>query len=238
MEKNILEGVKLEFKDLSEETQKRLYLENKEKFKKEAAKSQYNYVREFLIRDEGTDSETLDELFKVETNTQNILKLLKHPNFQMNDETKKKLSKSDNWKLRELAAKDETNTSEFLNQMLRNEIEGVQDEDVINAILNNLNFKMEEETRKKLSESINAVFRKIIAEDEETSAQLLESMYWKEQEPNILEILEKRLGEKMKSNTLNIVQRKKIFKVLKKVQSSNKKEPLAKYLEQILEIIG
>ena len=63
----------------------------------------------------------------------------------------------------------EGSSSEVLNQMLRNKIEkGISSREV-EEIINNPNFKMDEETRKMLAESEEWEDRILAAEDEGSS---------------------------------------------------------------------
>lgn len=150
MEKMILEGVELGFNDLSEQTQEKLYLQDKKKFQEDASKSRYASIRELLIEDEECESSILDESFKVETEIYkkivNLVKIWKHPKFEKTDEKRKVLAESNDWEIRIIAAEDEASSSEFLNEMLRKEMQKEHDEDVMMAILNNENFKMDIET--------------------------------------------------------------------------------------------
>ena len=366
MEKIVVAGVEIQFNDLSEQSQEKLYFQEKEKFEMEVVKSQYANIRRLLIKDEKTSSNTLDEIFKVETeiygNAQNIVALWNHPNFEKNDEKRKTLATSDSWEIRKIATEDEESSSkllnemyrneiqgeyneeiieailynpnfqmeketlkvlakseewddrleaakydgeetssEFLNEMYRNEIQGEHDEDVILAILNNTKFQMEKETLKVLakskkwedrleaakydgeetsSEFLNEMYRNEIqgegnddvedailnnlifkmeeetwnilakspywqdriraAKEESASSEQLQKMYLTETEEKVLKAIELNLSQKISktSTTLNAIQKRQILNVLKELKHSKKKKPLSQYLEQILEIIG
>lgn len=362
MEKNLFEGVELQFNDLSEEIQEKLYFSDKEKFKKEAARSKYEHIRRFIISDNESDVEILDEVFKVETqvygNLHHLRKLWNNPkfnkndekrqilaesdcaqiqliaaedegtssvilnqilrkevvkinsveevieaifendnfemeeetrrvlaksdnyyyrciaaehesnsctltqmlqdeiqghddrdvinailnnqNFKMNDETRKILTKSDDWRHRQIAAKDEGSSCEFLNKMLQDEVQGPDDSDVVEAILNNPNFKMEDETRKVLAKSSDEDYRKMIAEDDASSEELLEDMYLRETDEDVFKAIELNFLRKISKSsvTLNAIQKRQILGVLKDVKRSSNFSRLSKYMKQILDIIG
>ena len=305
MEKIVVAGVEIQFNDLSEQSQEKLYFQEKEKFEMEVVKSQYANIRRLLIKDEKTSSNTLDEIFKVETeiygNAQNIVALWNHPNFEKNDEKRKTLATSDSWEIRKIATEDEESSSKLLNEMYRNEIQGEYNEEIIEAILYNPNFQMEKETLKVLakskkwedrleaakydgeetsSEFLNEMYRNEIqgegnddvedailnnlifkmeeetwnilakspywqdriraAKEESASSEQLQKMYLTETEEKVLKAIELNLSQKISktSTTLNAIQKRQILNVLKELKHSKKKKPLSQYLEQILEIIG
>lgn len=246
MEKILVKGVEVQFNDLTEEMQEKLYLERKAEFEKEAAKSQYAEIRRLIINEDEIDLVVLDEAFNVETKiygneeNQNLNLIWKHPKFEKNDDKRKILAESDNWSFRMLPAEDEGSSSEFLNQMLRDEIQNDCDRVVVDAIINNPNFKMEEETRKMLAKSDNRNHRIIAVKDEGSSEEFLENMFWKETDEDVLEAIEVKLLSKIskKSVTLNVVQKRNILKVLRSVKKDKKKQPLAEYVKEIVDIIG
>lgn len=178
MEKMILEGVELGFNDLSEQTQEKLYLQDKKKFQDDASKSQYANIRKLLIEDEECEVSILDEIFKVETenyaNIENIVQIWNHPKFEKTDEKRKVIAESDWWRLRVILAEDEGSTSELLNEMFRKEMQKEQDQDVMTAILNNENFKMDIETFSLFVNSGSEGYREIAASYMEDSIRLNE----------------------------------------------------------------
>lgn len=299
MEKIVLEGVELQFNDFSKKLQERLYLQDREKFEKDAACSQFEEIRKLVIENEQSSSTILDEVFKTEVkqneSPKNVKLLKEKTNFRMDNEKRKELAKSKSWQYRQIAAEDEENSSEFLNQMLKDEIEDEADSDVIEAILNNPNFKMEEKTRNVIAKSENFLHRQIAAVDEESSSEFLsqllkneiegwddfdvirsilnnpnfkmegktrnilaksenwehrkiaaeaegatieflENMYLKEKDEDIIEVIESKLLQEQKNISLSIVQKHQILKVLKEFKAS--KISALKCLDKILKIIG
>ena len=302
MEKMILEGVELEFNDLSEQAQEKLYLQEKKKFQEDASKSQYASIRKLLIEDEECESSIIDEVFKIETEIYGCMRILemiwKHPKFEKTDEKRKILAESDDVNIVCIVAKDEDVSSEFLNEMLRREVQGQNYEEVTEAIIQNSNFEIEEETIIVLANSdewedrliaaeketdssrLNEMLRKevqgendgdvteaiiqnsnfemeeetirvlansdewedrlIVARDKNVSEELLKEMYCNERDTNVREAIEDNLAERefYKNVRLSFGQKAKIWRVLRKVRKSNHKYPLSKYLNEILEIVS
>lgn len=178
MEKMVLEGVELGFNDLSEQTQEKLYLQDKKKFQDDASKSQYASIRKLLIEDEECEPSILDEIFKVEIeiykDIENLVQIWNHPKFEKTDEKRKVLAESSYWRIRIIAAEEEGSSSQLLNEMLRKEIENEPDEDVINAILNNQNFKMDIETFSLFANSEDEDYRAVAGSYMEDSIRLNE----------------------------------------------------------------
>jgi len=241
MQKKHFEGAEIQFNNLSEEMQKEMYLKDKRKFKKEASKSVFESVRELVARDKKTSSEILNEMLRNEIEEDNdediIDSILNKPNFKMELETRKVLAKSEFLQCRRKVAQDEETSSKLLNQMLRDEVINDEAAVVIDDILDNPNFKMEDETRKLLANLRDYEYRLIVAQDEGTSRELLENMYSEEFEEEVFEALEHNLLKKVieESTKLNAVQKEKIFDIA--IDCVDKEEPLAHYLEKILEII-
>lgn len=148
-----VEGVELElrFSELSAEIQKRLYLQDKEKIKFEAASSNYDEVRELVISDKDTSPDILERIFNLEMvlykNKGNILKLLKHPNLQKKEEKKRQIVDKEMPEVYYQFLDDEESSSELLNCIVLKEIERLKfDRDLIEILSNNKKFKMEERT--------------------------------------------------------------------------------------------
>jgi len=208
------------------------------------ATSENDEDRRVAAEDEGSSSEFLNQMLRDEIENDEedtvIYTILDNPNFKMDNDIRKVLAKSENWKYRCIVAKNEGSSSELLNQMLRDEIGHGDDEDVINSIRKNPNFKMDDDTRKALANSDNYGYRIMAVEDEGTTREFLENMYLKEKDEDVLEAIEINLFSKLSKNsiTLNVVQKRQILEVLKKVKRLRKRKPLSYYLEEILEIIG
>ena len=153
------------------------------------AKSNYSEYRELVAKDEGSSSEFLNQnlLKEIEEgdNDDVIEAIVNNPNFKMENGTRKKLAESDSWRNRGLAAEDEGSSSEFLNQMFHNELENENDTDVIEAIINNSNFKMDDKTRELLAKSDYMENRELVAKDEGSSSEFLNRMFrWEMEKDN------------------------------------------------------
>ena len=143
MEKLLVKGVEVQFSYFSKELQEKLYLNNKEEFQEDAANSQYEDIRRLLIEDNQTTDKILKQVLKKDMEQEcisNMVSILKHPNFKENKAIFDKLSQSKNWEIREITAMA-SNSFEFLNEMLINELEGEEDGDVKQAIFDNPRFK-------------------------------------------------------------------------------------------------
>ncbi len=181
---NVMQGVEVEFRDLTKEAQESLYLSDKEKFKNEAANSGYVNIRRMVAENEYSSCEFLNAMFREEiTNkdkqSDNVeYAILSNPKFTMEEETRKFCAESVYRKYREIAAKDEGSSSEFLNAMLREEItnKDKKRDSVVYAIFANPKFTMEEETRKLCAESDYWKYREIVAKDENSSSEFLNAM--------------------------------------------------------------
>ena len=166
MWKLLVEGIEVQFSDFTKELQEKLYLNNKEEFQEDAANSQYEDIRRLLIEDNQTTDEILKQILDIEMGKQgffyNMMPILKHPNFKEDKAIFDKLSQSKNWETRKITAMA-SNSSEFLNEMLLNELDGDNNEDVKKAILDNPSFKTDEVTIGKLAQSEDWRKRKIAA---------------------------------------------------------------------------
>lgn len=230
---------------------------NHENFKRtddkiqELAKSTKPWILLLVAECEDASSEILNEVLRNEVqkaeNMRHIIVeevIFDNPKFQMEQETLKVLAQSERWDERLRAAKYEGVSSEFLNEMLRNEVQNEEymDNSVEEAILTNAKFQMEQETLNILKESKYSGYRIIAAESEEISTELLEEMYQDEKDDDVLNAIENNLlrrntsfKEKIK---LSLVQKRRISEILKKVRDGKEKKiPLANYLQEILDII-
>lgn len=183
MEQTAIKGIEVQFEDLTQKKQEELYEQQREEFEEEAANSQYETIRQKVIENT-TSEDILDTIFALEVESygsiQNIKALWKHPNFERTQEKRKILADSDNWECREIVAKDEESSSEFLNQMLRKEVKKEHDTEVRKAIRSNSKFQMEEESLEVLAKSDNWYDRRIAAEDKKSSSGFLNKMFQRE----------------------------------------------------------
>ena len=100
MEELNVKGVKVEFDDLTEDAQRRLYLQNKELFVTDAANSLFFDIRMRVARDEKTPSSILNEMMRREVEeygsmiirTNLITTIRSNKNFKIEEETKNALS--------------------------------------------------------------------------------------------------------------------------------------------------
>ena len=211
MEKMILEGVELGFNDLSEQVQEKLYLQDKSRFQEDASKSQYASIRGLLIKDEECETSILDEIFKVETEIYGCMKILemiwKHPKFEKTDEKRKKLAESDDENIVCIVARDEEISSEFLNEMLRREVQGDNYEEITEAIIQNSNFEIEEETIRVLANS-DAWEDRLVAAKKETDSSRLNEMLRKEgqgeKDEDVIEAIIKNSNFEMEEVTIRL----------------------------------
>ena len=97
-------------------------------------------------------------------------------NLKLKDENRKMLANSNNRHIRTLVAKEAPGSSEFLNEMLRKELEGEKIEWIVDTIIANKNFVMEEETREMLAKSKEYQLWKKVLRDKGCSSQFLNQM--------------------------------------------------------------
>ena len=201
-------------------------------------------IQMIAARDEESSSKFLNEMLRNEVEGKKNLHVIKaiwtNSNFQMEKETLEVLAKSNDWHDRKMAAKAKESSSKFLNEMLRNELQGEHDSNVINAILDNPNFQMEEETSRIPAKSTVKEYRKMVAKAKCISNETLQEMYLVETDEEILDIIELNLLRRsnITTTTLTTIQKRQIFEVLKEVKVSKNRIPLVNYLKQIFEIIG
>lgn len=239
-EKILVLGVEVEFNDLLENTQKRLYLQDSEKFEEYAAKSQFTEVRKLVIKNNQASSTNLDEIFKLEIEKEgitNLTLLWNHPNFQK-DNKKRRILEKGKYDLREILANDKDSSSDFLNEMIRGEeLQKGRHPAIMQAILKNKNFKMENETRKMLAKDTRSVFRVMAAKDKNSSSEFLNEMLRRElQNENNEKVIETIMANKnfkMEVKTREMLAEDENFRWRKKVAED--KETPSKLLNQMLQ---
>ena len=158
MEKLQVKGVEVTFGDLTEEVQRNLYLNDRERFQIDAAGSRYSEIRKLIVSDESMTLELLNEMLRKEVQNKEYHSskveqaILANPKFQMEQETLKVLVESENWGERLIAAKSQDASSELLNEMLRKEVQNKEyhSSNVEKVIFDNPKFQMEQETLKVL----------------------------------------------------------------------------------------
>lgn len=223
-EKILVAGVEVEFNDLLESSQKRLYLLHKEKFEEHAAKSQFSRIRRLVVEDPKAKSCNLDAIFAIElvTKGENMSMLWYHPNFKRTDEKRRMLSKSEgSIDIRVIPAEDNESSSEFLNEQLLGELQSHALFSVIEAILNNKNLKLKDENRKMLANSNNRHIRNLVAKEETGSSEFLNEMLRKELEGEKIEwIVDTIIANKnfvMEEETREMLAKSKEYQLWKKV---------------------
>lgn len=182
MRKITVEGTEINFNDLTQQKQEELYKKNKKEYKKFASKSIYYSIRMMVARDETESSELLNEMLRNEINNGKdgdvLHEIFDNKIFEIEEDSIVVLSTSKYSKYRKIAAKL-SKDSKLLNQMLIREIENWNNKDVINAIINNDAFEIEEKTIKLLATSNRWIHRKIAAKLLKDS-KFLNEMYRKE----------------------------------------------------------
>lgn len=156
MRKITVEGIEINFNDLTAQKQKELYEKNKEKYKEDASKSTYSAIRKMVVRDEIESSEFLNKMLRNELNGKNdygvVDEIFANKIFVIEIESIIALSTSEYWLDRKRAA-ELSKDSKFLNQLLRSEIKDKRDSDVYETIFENDILKIEEETFETLASS-------------------------------------------------------------------------------------
>ena len=210
------------------------------------SKSDWWFARFKAAEYKDSSSEILNEMLREEVHKDlDIVEaILANPKFQMEQETLKALSESELFDARLEAAKSVDFSSKSLNEMLRNEVQNEehQEDTIIYAILDNPQFQMEQETLNVLVKSEKYKYRLIAAKSTEISEELLEEMYYEEDDSDVQKAIEKNMMNRVKNSkaniSLNIVQKKRCMEVLGKVRKGDKEKTLASYLQEILDVIG
>ncbi len=200
MKTMFLGGIEVRFNDFTEEAQKKFYEAKKDEFREDASKSQFASIRELVANDEETSNKVLNEILKEEVTNKDkqepavIADIFERKDFIITEENQKLCAKSSNWRIRLLRVKDENTSSEFLNEMLKEEVTNKDKQNlfVLKAILSRENFTITEENRKLCAKSSDLGTRLWIVEDENTSNELLNEMFKEEltnkdkQEPAVI----------------------------------------------------
>ena len=140
---NAMQGVEVEFRDLTEEAQERLYLSDKARFQNEAANSIYCDIRILVARNEEVSSEFLNAMLREEITNKNkqdedvIKAILSNKKLLLENYLRNACAKSANWEIRLMIAKDAKTQIEILEAMRERECNAY----VINAIDTNLSNK-------------------------------------------------------------------------------------------------
>ncbi len=213
MRKITVEGIEINFNDLTEQKQKEIYEKNKKKYKQEASKSKYYSIRLAVVENETDSSELLNIMMRAEIegymdNRFLVGSIFKNKIFKIEEETIKILVTSSDRKYRQKAA-ELSKDSKLLNQMLRNEVNGEQDDDVEEAIFTNEVFEIEEETIKILATSDVGVYRKKAAElskDSKLLNQMLRNEVNGEQDDDVEEAIFTNEAFEIEEETIKILE--------------------------------
>lgn len=174
-----MKGTIVEFCDLNEEAQRKLYEKQGATLAEEAIKSKYVSIRLIAIKDLSLGSEQLDKLFEKELSNSEekmIRYIYDHPNFKKTDEKRRRLLKAEKSEIRKIAICDKETTSEFLNELLLEDLKNGKDEYLRNiySFKENPNFEMNEEVSIaiiKNTERISEITD--MAENPKTSSRIL-----------------------------------------------------------------
>ena len=172
MEKIMMMGVEIGFNDLTEETQRKLYLQNNEIYRMNVVQSVYPNIRKLIAKNKKSSSSILDKLFEIETKVYNFtcinnIKLLwKHPNFVKSDEKCNILANSDKEELMLVVIVDKETSSACLNKMLQNELKEKRDRFIKIVLKKRLSKKMENKTIEMLALSKSVEDRIVAAREE------------------------------------------------------------------------
>lgn len=184
--KTVVEGTNIEvpFKEISEDFQKKVYLKNPEQFESMAAQSEYYPIRA-LVATKTTSSKTLKDLVIEELkknrigDKQVVYNVFSNANFKLDDEISKAFlnwksailvkqslcfSATDIWEMLSRIAKDESTSKDTLKRMI---IEGYFNSiNILESILENPNFKMDDEIRNHIAKTGSEAVKKTVAEKE------------------------------------------------------------------------
>lgn len=170
-------NISLEFSDLTQQGQIRLFAENKDVFLYDALISEYPDVHMLAINSKKEYSAVavnnmISNIFKsgmttVEANW--ILELINVPDFKLEEPLRKKFSKSRYWPLRVWVAKDKYTSTQLLERMFLIEARHFVREGstiVLNAIIQSNNFKVGPILIRRMNkifnkEEFNKIMRKV-----------------------------------------------------------------------------
>ncbi len=152
-----------------------------EENQKLCAKSSNWTTRLWIVKDENTSNELLNEILKEEVTDKDkkdlavLNAIFERKDFAITEENQKLCAKSSNLYIRLLIVKDKNTSNELLNEMLKEEItnEDKQELAVLKAIFSREDFAITEENQKFFVKSSNWRTRLFIVEDKNTSNELL-----------------------------------------------------------------
>ncbi len=171
-----------------------------EENQKLCAKSSDWRIRLFIVKDENTSNELLNEILKEEVTNEDkqdtdvIDAIFAREDFTITEENRKLCAKSSEWEIRLLIVKDKNTSSELLDEMFKEEVtnEDKQDPDVIAAIFKRKDFAITKENKKLCAKSSAWNIRLLIVKDKNTSNELLNEILKEEvtdkykQDPDVL----------------------------------------------------
>lgn len=167
----VAKEIKVSFKDLTEEGQKRIFRENKDEFIIDALKSKYSSVQNliFEVKNECSSialNKAIEEAIKRGASAKRIIDLLNVPTLELDEELRKLLSISIWTSLKKWVIQDKNTSFELLKSdqlFMYAAIELIQSHDstLFDAIVKNPKFKWDEELERNIMD-ISPEGRKII----------------------------------------------------------------------------
>ena len=152
-----------------------------EENRKLCAKSSNLFIRLWIVKDEDTSNELLNEILKEEVTNEDkqsssVLKaILSRKDFTITEENRKLCAKSSDWEIRLWIVKDKNTSSELLDEILKEEVRDGYKQvlDVLEAIFARENFTITEEKQKLCAKNGYWEIRIWIVKDKNTSNELL-----------------------------------------------------------------
>lgn len=209
--------------------------------------SNFTEARRLIAKDNATSSKLLNKMLRQEIKDINkkssdvVDDLLSNANLKPEEETLEICAFSDFYKAREFAAKNKLSASALLNRLLIVEQgnSSHRNEDILEAVKSNPNFKLEEETMEHLAYSEWSKARYMIAESKESSLELLNEMLIKEAERSlytfegdVFKKIQSNPNFKLKQETLTACVKSKITGV--RIIMAKSEEISSKLLNEML----
>ena len=182
--KIVVEGTTIEvpFKELSQEFQKKLYLDNPEQFQNKAAQSEY-YIIRAMVAKKTNSSEVLKDLVMKEFqrnkmgDEQVVYAVFSNKSFKLDDEIsraffnwrstkfEKHKTSLNMWVMINMIAKDESTSQETLKYIVLNGF--FNSIKILENVLENPNFKLDDETRNVIEKTGTEEVKEMVAKKEQ-----------------------------------------------------------------------
>ena len=177
-----------------------------EENRKLCAKSRSWRIRLWIVEDENTSNELLNEILEEAVTNEDkqdhhvLEAIFSREDFAITEENRKLCAKSRSCRIRLWIVKDENTSNELLNEILKEEVtdEDKEEPDVLETIFEREDFTITEENQKLCVKSSDWYIRLLIVEDENTSNELLNEILKEEvtdkdkQEPEVNEAIFER----------------------------------------------